>query len=153
MIPQIWQAFIPSVGAKIAVRAAGLPRSIGFPVRTPVTLSPPPSASPTTPNDQIRAPNYKRGVLSIATTSSPTKYHKHPIPPLHVNQHSKMADTTTRPPLYQQTITLTLDILNGRHFLSKLIPPALLLLDTLLCAAVIWKVPCMSPPLPTHPPH
>lgn len=64
-----------------------------------------------------------------------------------------MADTTTRPPLYQQTITLTLDILNGRHFLSKLIPPALLLLDTLLCAAVIWKVPCMSPPLPTHPPH
>ena len=56
-----------------------------------------------------------------------------------------MADTTARPPLHRQAITLTLDILNGRHFLSKLIPPALLLLDTLLCAGVIWKVPCLSP--------
>ncbi|KAM7186327.1 ALG3 domain containing protein [Rhypophila sp. PSN 637] len=45
------------------------------------------------------------------------------------------------PPIHIQAINLALDIANGRHPLSKLIPAALLLLDTLLCALVIWKVP------------
>lgn len=53
-----------------------------------------------------------------------------------------MADARKCAPLYAQAIGLALDIANGRHFLSKLIPPALFLLDALLCALVIWKVPC-----------
>jgi len=52
-------------------------------------------------------------------------------------------DTDTRkPPFHEQAIQLALDVANGRHFLSRLIPPALLLADALLCALVIWKVPC-----------
>ncbi|KAK4206397.1 ALG3 protein-domain-containing protein [Rhypophila decipiens] len=55
---------------------------------------------------------------------------------------ANMADSTKKSqPIYVQAIGLALDIANGRHFLSKLIPPALLLVDTLLCALVIWKVP------------
>lgn len=53
-----------------------------------------------------------------------------------------MADARKNPPIYAQAIGLVLDIANGRHFLSKLIPATLFLLDTLLCALVIWKVPC-----------
>ncbi|KAM7211802.1 fad dependent oxidoreductase [Rhypophila decipiens] len=55
---------------------------------------------------------------------------------------ANMADLTKKSqPIYVQAIGLALDIANGRNFLSKLIPPALLLVDTLLCALVIWKVP------------
>lgn len=53
---------------------------------------------------------------------------------------SEMADT--KPPIYQQAVRLALDVANGQHFLSKLVLPALLLADTLLCALVIWRVPC-----------
>jgi alpha-1,3-mannosyltransferase len=49
-------------------------------------------------------------------------------------------------PIHQKAIRLVLDVANGRHALSKLIPPALLLADALLCALVIWKVPCKLPP-------
>lgn len=45
------------------------------------------------------------------------------------------------PPIPQQAFRLALDIANGRHFLSKVIPPALFLADALLCSLVIWKVP------------
>lgn len=51
-----------------------------------------------------------------------------------------MADKSP-PPLHQKAIGLALDIANGRHALSKLIPPALFLADALLCSLVIWKVP------------
>ncbi|KAL2258234.1 hypothetical protein VTK26DRAFT_8538 [Humicola hyalothermophila] len=45
------------------------------------------------------------------------------------------------PPLHMQIIQFALDVANGRHALSKLIPPALFLVDALLCALIIWKVP------------
>jgi alpha-1,3-mannosyltransferase len=48
------------------------------------------------------------------------------------------------PPLTLRAIHLALDILNGRHVLSKLVPPLLFLADALLCALIIWKVPCTS---------
>ncbi|KAK1755386.1 fad dependent oxidoreductase [Echria macrotheca] len=51
----------------------------------------------------------------------------------------KMADRT--PPLHQQAIGLALDVANGKSPLSKLVPPALLLADALLCGLVIWKIP------------
>ena len=46
------------------------------------------------------------------------------------------------PPVHLRALGLLLDIANGRHALSRLIPPALLVLDTFLCAVIIWKVPC-----------
>lgn len=51
-----------------------------------------------------------------------------------------MADTT--PPIHVQVTRLVLDIANGRHALSKAIPPLLLALDAVLCGLIIWKVPC-----------
>lgn len=56
-----------------------------------------------------------------------------------------MAETLS---LSEQATHLALDIANGRHPLSKLIPPALLLADAALSAGVIWKVPCTSPRAP-----
>ncbi|KAF4826543.1 Dol-P-Man:Man(5)GlcNAc(2)-PP-Dol alpha-1,3-mannosyltransferase [Colletotrichum tropicale] len=50
-----------------------------------------------------------------------------------------MADTT--PPIHVQATRLVLDIANGRHALSKAIPPLLLALDAVLCGLIIWKVP------------
>lgn len=57
-------------------------------------------------------------------------------------------------PLHQQAVEFVLDVSNGRHTLSKLVPPTLLLVDALLCALIIWKVPCKLPFLcasPTRP--
>jgi alpha-1,3-mannosyltransferase len=51
-----------------------------------------------------------------------------------------MADK--KPPIHQQAIVLLLDIANGRHALSKLIPLALFLADALLCGLIIWRIPC-----------
>lgn len=51
-----------------------------------------------------------------------------------------------RAPIHKQAIGLALGIANGHHFLSKLVPPALLLADALLCGLVIWKVPCELAP-------
>ncbi|KAK4154552.1 fad dependent oxidoreductase [Chaetomidium leptoderma] len=50
-----------------------------------------------------------------------------------------MADNP--PPLHIRAVRLAFDVANGRHGLSKLIPPLLFLADALLCALVIWKVP------------
>uniref|UniRef100_L2GG64 Dol-P-Man:Man(5)GlcNAc(2)-PP-Dol alpha-1,3-mannosyltransferase n=1 Tax=Colletotrichum fructicola (strain Nara gc5) TaxID=1213859 RepID=L2GG64_COLFN len=50
-----------------------------------------------------------------------------------------MADTT--PPIHVQATRLVLDIANGRHALSKAIPPLLLALDAVLCGLIMWKVP------------
>ncbi|SPQ25421.1 01ea98ba-3ab2-4ce4-9293-ef0a082c985b [Thermothielavioides terrestris] len=49
-----------------------------------------------------------------------------------------MAD---QPSPIRQAVHLALDIANGRHALSKLIPPLLFVADALLCSLVIWKVP------------
>ncbi|KAH6632389.1 glycosyltransferase family 58 protein [Chaetomium tenue] len=45
------------------------------------------------------------------------------------------------PPMHIRITRFTLDILNGRHVLSTLIPPLLFLADALLCALIIWKIP------------
>jgi alpha-1,3-mannosyltransferase len=58
-----------------------------------------------------------------------------------------MAD---QPSLIRQTVRLALDIANGRHALSKLIPPLLFVADALLCSLVIWKVPCKHVPFDAH---
>ncbi|KAK4188135.1 glycosyltransferase [Podospora australis] len=50
-----------------------------------------------------------------------------------------MADKS--PPIHLQAVHFALDVANGRHGLSKIIPPALFLADALLCAVIIWKVP------------
>jgi alpha-1,3-mannosyltransferase len=52
------------------------------------------------------------------------------------------------PPLPLRAMRFALDIANGRHALSKLIPPLLFLADALLCALIIWKIPCKPPPRP-----
>ncbi|EFY92472.1 alpha-1,3-mannosyltransferase (Alg3), putative [Metarhizium acridum CQMa 102] len=44
------------------------------------------------------------------------------------------------PPL-KQALRFALDVANGRHALSKLIPLVLWLADAVLCGLVIWKVP------------
>ncbi|KAL2170258.1 hypothetical protein VTG60DRAFT_5034 [Thermothelomyces hinnuleus] len=44
-------------------------------------------------------------------------------------------------PIHIRTTRLVFNILNGRHVLSKVIPPLLFLADALLCALIIWKVP------------
>ncbi|KAL2145340.1 hypothetical protein VTI28DRAFT_7409 [Corynascus sepedonium] len=50
-----------------------------------------------------------------------------------------MADQN--PSIHLRAIRFVLDVLNGRHVLSKLIPPLFFLADALLCALIIWKVP------------
>ncbi|KAI1335882.1 glycosyltransferase family 58 protein [Xylariaceae sp. FL0016] len=45
------------------------------------------------------------------------------------------------PGLPSKAIGLLFDTANGRNALSKLVPPALFLLDAILCALVIWKIP------------
>ncbi|KAL2131878.1 hypothetical protein VTI74DRAFT_4490 [Chaetomium olivicolor] len=45
------------------------------------------------------------------------------------------------PPLPVRATQFVFDVLNGRHALSKLIPPLLFLADGLLCALIIWRVP------------
>jgi hypothetical protein len=49
---------------------------------------------------------------------------------------------SNNPPIYQRATNFVLDVANGRHALSKLVPPALLAFDAVLCALVIWKIPC-----------
>ncbi|KAK0627445.1 glycosyltransferase family 58 protein [Immersiella caudata] len=47
----------------------------------------------------------------------------------------------SKPPIHQQAARFAFDIANGRHALSKLIPPALWTADALLCGLVIWRIP------------
>lgn len=47
---------------------------------------------------------------------------------------------TNRDPLYLQVLRFTQDVATGRHWLSRLIPPVLILLDAALCVLVIAKV-------------
>lgn len=54
-------------------------------------------------------------------------------------------------PLHTRAIRLGLDVANGRHPLSRFVPAALLLFDAVLCALVIWKVPCKPPAHPISP--
>lgn len=49
-------------------------------------------------------------------------------------------------PIHMRMTRLALDILNGRHVLSGLIPPLLFLADAVLCALIIWKVSCKPDP-------
>jgi len=49
---------------------------------------------------------------------------------------------TKKPPIPLRLVQFTLDVANGQHALSKLIPPVLFLADGLLCGLIIWKVPC-----------
>lgn len=44
--------------------------------------------------------------------------------------------------LLVQLFKFAQDVATGRHFLSRLIPPLLLLVDAALCIVVIKKVPC-----------
>ncbi len=47
-------------------------------------------------------------------------------------------------PLLKQAANFVLDVANGRHALSKLVPVGLWLMDGGLTSAIIWKVPCMK---------
>lgn len=49
---------------------------------------------------------------------------------------------TKQDPLYLQLLRFAQDVATGRHWLSKLIPPVLILLDAALCMLVIAKVAC-----------
>ena len=62
-----------------------------------------------------------------------------------ISRNTIMAE---EPSLSQQATQLALDVANGRHPLSKFVPPALLLADAALSAGVIWKIPCTSPRSP-----
>ncbi|KAI1102766.1 glycosyltransferase family 58 protein [Jackrogersella minutella] len=48
---------------------------------------------------------------------------------------------TNKPSIVSQAVTLAFNVANGRSPLSKLVPPSLFLLDAVLCALVIWKIP------------
>lgn len=49
-------------------------------------------------------------------------------------------------PIHIIVTWIALDILNGQHVFSKLIPPLLFFADGLLCELIIWKVPCKLSP-------
>jgi alpha-1,3-mannosyltransferase len=51
-----------------------------------------------------------------------------------------MADQ--RPGIVAQAVTFVGDVANRRHALSQLVPLGLWAVDALLCALIIWKVPC-----------
>lgn len=50
-----------------------------------------------------------------------------------------MADNESLP---MQAIRLAQNVATGRHVLSRLVPPLLLVLDAVLCLVIIKKVPC-----------
>jgi hypothetical protein len=50
--------------------------------------------------------------------------------------------TDKQPGIVSQAVGFALDVANGCHTLSRFVPPALFALDTVLCALIIWKVPC-----------
>lgn len=41
-----------------------------------------------------------------------------------------------------RAVTFVADVANRRHALSKLVPFGLWVVDAILCALIIWKVPC-----------
>lgn len=45
-------------------------------------------------------------------------------------------------PAHTRALRFVSDVATGHHALSKLIPPALWLVDAVLCGLIIWKVPC-----------
>ncbi|KAI4603019.1 dolichyl-P-Man:Man(5)GlcNAc(2)-PP-dolichol alpha-1,3-mannosyltransferase [Pestalotiopsis sp. 9143b] len=49
--------------------------------------------------------------------------------------------TDRRPGIVAQAATFVSDVANGRHVLSNLVPLGLFVLDAVLCALIIWKVP------------
>jgi len=59
-----------------------------------------------------------------------------------------MSSSTNSKPIDRQVFLpttlfgLARDVLNGRHALSKAIPPVLWLFDGLLCILIIHKIPC-----------
>ncbi|KAF7559652.1 hypothetical protein G7046_g4508 [Stylonectria norvegica] len=54
---------------------------------------------------------------------------------------SIIAMSQSQPALPARAIGFVSDVANGRHALSKLIPPLLWLADAVLCGLIIWKVP------------
>lgn len=56
-----------------------------------------------------------------------------------------MAQPAERP-LYKQAWQFALDVAEGRHALSKLMPVLLWGADAVLCGLIIWKVPCKFRP-------
>jgi hypothetical protein len=50
--------------------------------------------------------------------------------------------TTNGGPLYLQLFRFAQDVATARHWLSRLVPPVLILLDAALCVIVIAKVAC-----------
>ena len=51
-----------------------------------------------------------------------------------------------QPGIALQAVRFVLDVANRRHGLSKLVPVALVLADAVLCALIIWKIPCTLRP-------
>lgn len=51
-----------------------------------------------------------------------------------------------QPGLASQAVRFVLDVANRRHALSKLVPFVLFVADAVLCALIIWKIPCMFVP-------
>lgn len=66
----------------------------------------------------------------------------------------KMPETMdgSPPPLHTRVVRLGLDVANGRHPLSRFVAPLLLLFDAVLCALVIWRVPCRPTRVSIHTP-
>lgn len=50
--------------------------------------------------------------------------------------------TDKQPGMVVQGVTFVADVANRRHALSKLVPFGLWAVDAVLCALIIWKVPC-----------
>jgi alpha-1,3-mannosyltransferase len=46
------------------------------------------------------------------------------------------------PGIVSQAVQLAYNIANRHHVLSKVVPLGLFALDAVLCALIIWKVPC-----------
>lgn len=51
-------------------------------------------------------------------------------------------------PVHLRAWRFALAVATGQHALSQLVPPALWLLDAILCVLVLWKVPCTWSTLP-----
>lgn len=50
--------------------------------------------------------------------------------------------TERQPGIVTKAVTFVRDVATGRHVLSDLVPLGLFVLDAVLCALIIWKVPC-----------
>ena len=104
--------------------------------------------SPLHSGDPLFWPDYVRNAADTAGSQAPTSTIDQQQPRL-LPPNSNMADTEV-PVAQRGMFALGRDILTRKHWLSPYLVACFFLADCLVCALILWKVPC-KPSLATPP--